>query len=106
MLGSMKYIITTKAVTKTRYDLSAPLCFSNLLKIAMDGRVFLYLIMTFGWKLVVLHTTPAIFSKFSVHSWRYYGGLNEGYSISVHQGSNSFGIPKGPKVSLALNELI
>ena len=106
MLGSMKYIITTKVVTKTRYDLSAPLRYSYLLKIVMDSRVFLYLNMTFGWKLVVLHTTPATFSKFSVHAWRCYGGLNEGHSILAHRGSDSFDIPKGPKASLALNKII
>ena len=33
-------------------------------------RVILLLNMTFGWDLVLLHTIPSLFGKFSVHAWR------------------------------------
>ena len=39
---------------------------------------------TFCQKLVGLHTRPSVFGKFSVHAWRYCGGLNKEKSISVH----------------------
>ena len=40
--------------------------------------------MTFGRELVVLHTTPSMFSKFSVHAQGECGGLNrEEHSMSV-----------------------
>jgi hypothetical protein len=46
--------------------------------------------MSFGWELVVLPTKPSMFGKLVVHVWRYGGGLNKEYSISVHGGPNSF----------------
>ena len=38
----------------------------------------------FGQELVILHTTPSMFGKFSVHARRECGGLNEEHSILVH----------------------
>ena len=38
--------------------------------------------MTFGREVVVLHTTPSMFAKFSVrHVWRQCVGLNEEHSV-------------------------
>ena len=55
--------------------------------------------------LVVVHTTPSMFSDILVHVWRVVWRFDQKPSISVHCGSNSFGMPKGAIVSLALNEL-
>ena len=60
-------------------------------------RVILLLNVTFGGELVVLHTTPSMYDRFLVHAWRQCGGLNEEPSISIHSGSNSFGMPRGAK---------
>jgi hypothetical protein len=44
--------------------------------------------MTLGRELIVLHTTPSMFGKFSVNAWRLCEDLNKERSKSVHQGSN------------------
>ena len=50
----------------------------------------------------MLHTTPSMFGKFSVHAWWYCGGLNEEHSILVLKNQVYLGMPKGAKMSLAL----
>ena len=37
--------------------------------------------MTFGQESVVLHITPSVINKFSVHAWSKCGGLNEEHSV-------------------------
>ena len=70
---------------------------ASLKKFIFDG-VILYIS---GWELVVLHTTPSMFGKFVVHAWWYRGGLNEEHSTS---GQTHFGVTRGAKLSLTLNE--
>ena len=38
--------------------------------------------MPFGWELVVLHTTPSMFSKLVLHAWRECGGLKRTFYIN------------------------
>ena len=42
-----------------------------------------------------------MFGKFVVHAWWYRGGLNEEHSTS---GQTHFGVTRGAKLSLTLNE--
>ena len=51
---------------------------------------------TIGGELVVLHTTPSMFVKFMVHS--------KNILYQFIEGQTHFGMPRGAKVSLALNE--
>ena len=37
--------------------------------------------MTFGQESIVLHITPSVINKFSVHAWSKCGGLNEEHSV-------------------------
>ena len=61
--------------------------------------------MALDQDLVVLHTTPSMFNNILVHVWRVVWRFDQKPSILVHCGSNSFAMPKGAIVSLALNEL-
>ena len=56
--------------------------------------------MAFDQEWVDLHTTPSIFGRFLVHTWRQCGGLSKEHSIQV-----CFGMQRGAKISSALNEL-
>ena len=56
--------------------------------------------MTFGRELVVLHTTPSMFSNFAVHAWEVVVWRFEHENI---EGQSHFGMPRGAKTSLALN---
>ena len=49
-----------------------------------DVEVILKFKGTFCWELVVSHTTPSMFGKFSVHAWRQCSGLNKEHSVLVH----------------------
>ena len=61
--------------------------------------------MTFGRELVVLHTTPSMFSKLLVHAWRQYGGFNEELILyQFMEGQTDFGMPRGAMMILALNK--
>ena len=60
--------------------------------------------MTLGWELTVLHTSPSMLGKLLVHR-----GSVELWMKNIlywfNEGSNSSGMPRCAKTSLALNEL-
>ena len=61
--------------------------------------------MTFPRKLVVLHTsTPSMFGKLLVHAWRYCEDLNKNILYRFIKGQTHYGMSRGAKLSLALNE--
>ena len=61
--------------------------------------------LDYGQELVILHTTPSMYSKYLVHAWRQHRGLNEGmlyiHSLRVYL---SLACHEMLKLSLALNE--
>ena len=60
--------------------------------------------MTFGWALIVLNRIPSMFSKFLAHDWRSCGDSRENIVYQFIKGQSHFGMPRGAKMSLALNE--
>ena len=47
----------------------------------MDSEFILYLNMTLGRELLVLHTTPAMLSKFPARAWKSCGGFKDFISV-------------------------
>ena len=65
-----------------------------------DTELFFHLKGPFVGSWLFLHTTPSIFGKYLVHAWRKCGGLTEAHSIF----QTHIGMPRGVRLSLALNE--
>jgi hypothetical protein len=63
---------------------------------------------SFDLELVVLHKIFLTFNKFLVHAWSHCGGLHEelNFVLVYCESQTHFVMPRGAKMSLALNEPI
>ena len=90
----ISYRLTSQVILKKKQKNSKSITrglritFSTLEAPKKKNRIILHFKGTFCRELVVLHTTPSMFDKFSVHAWRW--SLNKEHSLLVHRGSNSF----------------